>query len=65
MDKLQQVKAKLEAMKAKYNQEHEEEEELDLDGIHRGILETALEKLKEGEDRDEIIEETINILELI
>lgn len=26
MDKLQQVKAKLEAMKAKYNQEHEEEE---------------------------------------
>ena len=26
MDKLQQVKAKLEEMKAKYNQEHEEEE---------------------------------------
>lgn len=26
MDKLQQIKAKLEEMKAKYNQEHEEEE---------------------------------------
>ena len=26
MDKLQQVKAKIEEMKAKYNQEHDEEE---------------------------------------
>ena len=47
------------------DQEHEEDEELDLDGIHRGILERALEKLKEGKERDEIIEETVNILELI
>lgn len=32
MDKLQQVKAKLEAMKAKYNQEHEEEYPLHSNG---------------------------------
>ena len=32
MDKLQQVKAKLEEMKAKYNQEHEEEYPLHSNG---------------------------------
>ena len=40
-------------------------EELDLDGIHRGILERAIEKLKEGKDRDEIIEETYDALEFL
>lgn len=47
--------------------EHEEgcDEDLDLDGIHRGILNRALEKLKEGRDRNEIIEETFNALELL
>ena len=49
------------------DQEHEEDddEDLDLDGIHRGVLEKALEKLKEGKDRDEIIEETVDALELL
>ena len=46
-------------------QEHEEDDELDLDGIHRGILERALEKFKEGGDRSEIIEKTVDALELI
>ena len=46
-------------------QEHEENEELDLDGIHRGILEKALEKLKEGVDRYKIIEDTVESLELV
>ena len=49
------------------NQEHEEggDEDLDLDGIHRGILERALVKLKEGKDRDEIIEDTCDALEFL
>ena len=49
------------------DQEHEDggDEDLDLDGIHRGILERALKKLKEGRDRDEIIEETFEALELL
>ena len=46
-------------------QEHDEDEEIDLDGIHRGILERALEKFKEGVDRHEIIEDTVESLELI
>lgn len=46
-------------------QEHEEDEELDLDGIHRGILEGALEKLKEGVSRYEIIDDTVESLEMI
>jgi len=48
-------------------QEHEEgcDEDLDLDGIHRGILEKALEELKEGKDRSEIVENTVDALELI
>ena len=49
------------------DQEHsgEKDEHLDLDRIHRGILEKALEKLKEGKDRGEIIEETFSALELL
>jgi hypothetical protein len=46
-------------------QEHDEDEEIYLDGIHRGILERALEKFKEGVDRHEIIEDTVESLELI
>ena len=46
-------------------QEHEDDDELDIDGIHRGILERALEKFKEGVDRHEIIEDTVESLELI
>ena len=42
-----------------------QDEVLDTDGIHRGILERALEKLKDGTDRSEIIEETIDALELL
>ena len=42
-----------------------QDEDLDIDGIHRGILEKALEKLKEGKDRSEILEETVDALELI
>ena len=42
-----------------------QDENLDTDGIHRGILEKALEKLKEGKNRSEIIEETVDALELI
>ena len=45
------------------DQEHSDNQ--DLDGIHRGILEKALEMLREGEDRDVIIEETFNALELL
>ena len=46
-------------------QEHEGgcDEDIDLDGIHRGILKRALDKLKEGRDRDEIIDETEDALE--
>jgi hypothetical protein len=36
-----------------------------LDGIHRGILERALEQLKEGKDCKDIIDETIDALELL
>ena len=42
-----------------------QDEVLDTDGIHRGILERALEKLKDGKDRSEILEETVDALELI
>jgi hypothetical protein len=49
------------------DQEHEDggDEDLDLDGIHRGILEKALEQLKEGKDREDIIDETVDALELL
>ena len=46
-------------------QEHEDDDELDIDGIHRGILENALEKFKEGGNRYEIIGDTVESLELI
>jgi hypothetical protein len=47
------------------DQEHSENQDdnLDLDEIHRGILEKALENLKDGKDRNEIIEETLDALE--
>jgi len=49
------------------DQEHEEggDDDLDLDGIHRATLEKALEKLKEGEDRSDIIDDTLDALELL
>jgi len=49
------------------DQEHSEnqDDDLDLDGIHRDILEKALENLKEGKERSEIIEETFDALELL
>ena len=46
-------------------QEHEDDDELDIDGIHRGVLESALKKFKEGGDRYEIIGDTVEFLELI
>ena len=47
-------------------QEHTEYhgDDIDYDEIHRGILEKALKKFKEGEDRSEIIEDTVEALEL-
>ena len=39
----------------------DEDEDLGL----KSFLEKTLEKLKEGKDRSEIIEETVNVLELI
>ena len=49
------------------DQEHDENDDefLDSDGIHRGIQEKALEKLKEGKDRGDIIDETVDALELL
>ena len=41
------------------------DQERDGDEDLRGFFEKVLEKFKEGKDRDEIIEETVNILELI
>jgi hypothetical protein len=47
-------------------QEHTDyDDDIDYDGIHRGILERALERLKEGEDRYEIIKETVDALEFL
>ena len=48
-------------------QEHSDydDDDVDYDGIHRGILERALERLKEGEDRYEIIKETVDALEFL
>ena len=45
------------------DQEHDEDH--DIDGIHRDILEKALKEFNEGKNRSEIIEETVNILELL
>ena len=49
------------------DKEHDENDDefLDSDGIHRGILEKALEKLKEGKDRGDIIDETVDALEFL
>lgn len=49
------------------DQVHSEDqnENLDIDRIHRGLLENALEEFKKGKDRSEIIEETFNALELL
>ena len=41
------------------------DQERDGDEDLRGFFEKVLEKLKEGKGRSEIIEETVNILELI
>ena len=41
------------------------DQECDEDEDLRGFFEKVLEKLKEGKDRDEIVEETVNILELL
>jgi len=37
---------------------------LDLDGMNRGCLEEALERLKAGDDRSEIIDDIFNDMEL-
>ena len=41
------------------------DQECDEDEDLRGFFEKVLEKLKEGKDRDEIIEETIDALEFL
>lgn len=48
-------------------QEHEEggDEYLDLDGMNRGALKEALERLKEGEDRSVIISDTLYAMEML
>lgn len=48
-------------------QEHTDgnDEDLDLDGIHRGSLEKALERLKAGEDRSVIISDTLYAMEML
>ena len=38
---------------------------LDLDGMNRGALKEALERLKAGDDRSEIIDETFDAMELL
>ncbi len=37
----------------------------DLDGMNRGALEEALERLKAGEDRSDIIDDTFDAMELL
>ena len=46
-------------------QEHSEFEDLDLDSKRRRSLEKALKRLKEGEDRNKIIDDTLDALELL
>ena len=46
-------------------QEHSEFEDLDLDSKRRRSLEKAFERLKEGVDRNEIIDDTLDALELL
>ena len=47
-------------------QEHTDgnDEYLDLDGMNRGALKEALERLKAGDDRSEIIDDTFDAMEL-
>ena len=47
-------------------QEHTDsnDEYLDLDGMNRGSLKEALERLKAGDDRSEIIDDIFNDMEL-
>ena len=47
-------------------QEHTDgnDEFLDLEGMNRGALEEALERLKAGEDRSEIIDDALDAMEL-
>ena len=47
-------------------QEHvdDNDEYLDLDGMNRGALKKALERLKAGDDRSEIIDDTFDAMEL-
>ena len=47
-------------------QEHVDgnDEYLDLDGMNRGALKEALERLKAGDDRSEIIDDTLDDMEL-
>jgi len=47
-------------------QEHTDgnDEYLDLDGMNRGSLKEALERLKAGDDRSEIIDDTFDAMEL-
>ena len=47
-------------------QEHVDgnDEYLDLDGMNRGALKEALERLKAGDDRSEIIDDTFDAMEL-
>ena len=48
-------------------QEHTDgnDEYLDLDGMNRGALKEALERLKAGDDRSEIIDDTFDAMELL
>lgn len=48
-------------------QEHTDgnDEFLDLDGMNRGALKEALERLKEGEDRSVIISDTLYAMEML
>ena len=47
-------------------QEHVDgnDEYLDLDGMNRGPLKEALERLKAGDDRSDIIDDTLDAMEL-
>ena len=48
-------------------QEHTDgnDEYLDLDGMNRGALKEALERLKAGDDRSEIIDDTFDAMEML
>ena len=46
-------------------QQHSENDEKDVDDIHRNRLEAAIDELKEGKNREDIVTETVNCLELV